>query len=125
MSTAKALGSLTGRIVTAPVGGKQPCRHPRWGQKRLCRYPRWGQAASLLPSRHTALVAGSPSHTGNPEILAALRAGEPINLAALALPRWARADRGEIHWWHRAIVRPDGGVQFVEDDGEWARENGL
>jgi hypothetical protein len=39
---------------------------------------------------------------------------------------WVRADRGKLHWWHRAMVQPDGGVEFVDDDGsQWLEKNGL
>ena len=69
---------------------------------------------------------GSPpgSYDGRPERLAALRAGESVDLPAGDLPRWA-IEGVEYHWWVRAIVDPDGSVEFAHDTGQWARENGV
>jgi hypothetical protein len=65
------------------------------------------------------------SYDGTPERLACLRAGRPVNIAASDLPRSARADRGTLQWFHRAVVSPGGGVEFVDDNGEWLAEQGL
>jgi hypothetical protein len=41
-----------------------------------------------------------------------------VNISASELPQWARADRGKLQWFHRAVVQPGGGVEFADDDGE-------
>jgi hypothetical protein len=40
-------------------------------------------------------------------------------------PRWARAARGKLQYFHRAIVQPGGAIEFVDDAGEWLAEQGL
>jgi hypothetical protein len=77
MSTAPAVGSLRGRIVTAPVGGKQPCRHPRWGQSDFVATP-WG-ASSLVVAPDGGLgsfVGQVPIRSGvaDPKVLGSVRA---------------------------------------------------
>ena len=87
----------------------------------------------LVDREEQALAAGGalgwlpeqPSYTGTPERLAALRAGEPVDLPLSALPAWAR--NGDVlHWTRRATVSADGTVAFRDDDGSaWLAENGL
>jgi hypothetical protein len=65
------------------------------------------------------------AYDGSPRRLAALRAGEPVEVHASALPPWARVGV-TVRWWTRAVVRPDGTVTFRDDDGSlWLAENGL
>jgi hypothetical protein len=64
--------------------------------------------------------------------LAALRAGEPVDVQARDLPAWAWVGV-EIRWWTCAAVSPDGGVVVSPrtpeafDDGarKWLEEQGL
>jgi hypothetical protein len=58
--------------------------------------------------------------------LAAVRAGEPIDIYAGDLPPWARVVGVKVYSWTRAVVRPDGTVTLKDDDGSrWLEENGL
>jgi hypothetical protein len=91
-----------------------------------------GLHAWLLHREERALAAGGtlgwtpdqPSYTGDPERLEALRAGQPVILAASDLPRHARGGV-DTPWWRWATVDRDGGVQFWDGAREWATENGL
>ncbi|WP_273734177.1 hypothetical protein [Mycolicibacterium septicum] len=67
----------------------------------------------------------SPSYRGSAERLAALRAGQPVNLRGVDLPPWARVGVA-VRWWTRAVVRADGTVTYQDDDGSaWLAESGL
>jgi hypothetical protein len=69
-------------------------------------------------------ATGRP-YRGTPRRLAALRAGEPVNIHAHDLPPEARVGL-TCHWWTRAVARPDGTVTIRDDDGSmWLAENGL
>ncbi|MGV0781464.1 hypothetical protein [Mycolicibacterium sp. XJ775] len=69
--------------------------------------------------------ADQPSYTGSAERLAALRAGEPVNIRGCDLPPWARVGV-VMRWWIRAVVAPDGTVTYGDDDGSrWLAEDGL
>jgi hypothetical protein len=83
------------------------------------------QQAYWSPGRTIRWTPEAPSYTGSDERLAVLRAGEPVNVPVWELPGWVRAERGKIHWWHRAIVSADGAIEFVNDSGEWLAESGL
>lgn len=62
---------------------------------------------------------------GNATRLAALRAGEPVDVNVSDLPPWAR-ERETVHWWRRAIVTADGALEFYDDRGAaWLAEQGL
>jgi hypothetical protein len=76
-------------------------------------------------SEERAALARGFDTPGTATRLAALRAGEPVDVAVGDLPPWAR--EGEAaHWWRRATVTADGSVQFHNDDGSaWLAENGL
>lgn len=94
--------------------------------------------------RHAQRIAGWPADPldrvhRNPmqRILDALRAGEPTDVPAWAIPRSARGDqcmmRGrttgekrEATCFYVAIVRPDDTVEFKPDNGDkWLEYNGL
>ena len=92
-----------------------------------------GLYARLIDREARALAAGGalgwspeqPAYHGSEARLAALRAGEPVDIAASDLPPHARAGVA-CHWWTRAVVSADGAVQFYDDDGAaWLAENGL
>jgi hypothetical protein len=78
----------------------------------------------LVDREERSLAAGgtlgwSPdqlSYDANPQRLAALRAGESVDIAASDLPLYARAGM-VCHWWTRAVVSADGAVTFRDDDG--------
>jgi hypothetical protein len=87
----------------------------------------------LVDREERSLAAGGtlcwwpdqPSYDANPQRLAALRAGEPVDIAASDLPLYARAGM-VCHWWTRAVVSADGAVTFRDDDGAaWLAENDL
>ena len=92
-----------------------------------------GLYAWLLDREARALAAGGtlpwtpeqPSYDGSEARLAALQAGEPVDMHANDLPPYARA--GVVcRWWTRAVVDADGGIRFYDDDGSrWLAENGL
>ena len=66
-----------------------------------------------------------PAYHGSAERLAALQAGEPVDIPAHDLPPYARAGMA-CHWWTRAVVDADGEIRFYDDDGEvWLAENNL
>jgi hypothetical protein len=82
--------------------------------------------ALWCPSRTLPWTPEQPSYTGRDERLAALRAGEPVDVPVSALPRWARAGEDLKRWWRRATVSPHGAVTFWDDDGSaWLQENEL
>ncbi|MDW5610004.1 MULTISPECIES: hypothetical protein [Mycolicibacterium] len=61
---------------------------------------------------------------GNPERLAALRAGQPVNIRAYDLPPSARVDLDCL--WVRAVVDADGRIEFTEETAAvWLAEQGL
>ncbi|OCB14147.1 hypothetical protein A5717_11595 [Mycolicibacterium porcinum] len=73
----------------------------------------------------TLSPADQPSYIGSSERLAALRAGEPVNIRAADLPPWARVGV-VVRWWTRVVVAPDGTVTYEDDDGSrWMAENEL
>jgi hypothetical protein len=77
-------------------------------------------AAAEDESRH------SMPRPGNAARLAALRAGEPVDVQAGDLPAWARPAGERMHWWRRAIVSADGAVEFYDDSGAmFLAEHGL
>lgn len=84
------------------------------------------EAAEAAPGRRLSCwkLGEQPDYQGSEERLAALRVGQPVNVAASALPRWARPE-GKVRWWHRAVVSADGSVEWVQDSGEWAAAQGL
>jgi hypothetical protein len=64
-------------------------------------------------------------YTGRPERLAAVRAGEPVDLPASLLPPEARPGV-QCRWWTRAVVSPDGSIAYRDDDGsQFLAENEL
>ena len=83
------------------------------------------ERAYWSPNRTIPWMPEQPGYTGSDERLAALRAAQPVNIHAGALPRCTRANRGRLQWWHRAIVSADGAIEWVNDSGEWLAESGL
>jgi hypothetical protein len=83
-----------------------------------------GLYAALLAAEEAEARCTYP-HPGNAVRLAALRAGEPVDIYAGDLPPEARVGV-TVRWWTRAVVRPDGTVALRDDDGSlWLEENGL
>jgi hypothetical protein len=86
MSTAPALGSLTGRIVTAPTGGKQPCRHPRWGQSDFVATPLGASSLVVAPNGGLSRFVDQvpiESRAAAPEVLGDVPRGVTVGLHAL------------------------------------------
>ena len=109
---------------------------PRWLEVAREAPPRRGDSSLyewlLRREEEAARQGGSlpwtpeqPGYTGSAERLAALRAGEVVNIPAGALPRRLRAD--EVYSvWHRAVVSPAGLVRIEVDNGSlWLAEHGL
>lgn len=100
---------------------------PRRGESRLYDWlVRREEEALLAPGGVLEWTPEQPAYDGSVQRLMALREGREINIPATDLPAFAR-DRplAEYQWWHRAIVSADGAVRYVDDSGEWLRENGL
>ncbi|SHY61488.1 hypothetical protein [Mycobacteroides abscessus] len=81
-----------------------------------------GVYAYLNQQEHTELnlwqrLHPSREHTDYPRarIWDDLQAGRPVNVPVWSLPKWARRNP-EVRWWHRAIVRPDDTIAYMEDD---------
>ena len=57
--------------------------------------------------------------------LAAIAAGQPVDVSVGDLPAWAREGQ-PMHWWRRATVAVTGAVDWYDDDGSrWLADNGL
>jgi hypothetical protein len=66
--------------------------------------------AAEVEARHSLPLPGNAAR------LAALRAGEPVDVTGGELPPWARVGV-KLRWWTRAAVCPDGTVTLRGDDG--------
>jgi hypothetical protein len=82
-------------------------------------HSRLATASVSAPPHPPAAALGwspdQPSYDGSAARLAALRAGEPVDIAASDLPPYARAGMA-CHWWTRAVVDADGAVMFYDDE---------
>jgi hypothetical protein len=107
--------------IEARSGPPKPPPAPRscpgiyaWCKRReLAAYAAGGRVVEVGTGRR---------YESRPERLAAVRAGEPLNLPLSELPRWARVNASR--WW-RAVVSPGDVIELVDDTGEWSAENGL
>ncbi|MGP4055221.1 hypothetical protein ACTWP6_10440 [Mycobacterium sp. 4D054] len=96
------------------------------------RVPRAGLYADLAERERRAMATGGTvvntttgtAYTAHPARVAAFRAGAPVSLPASAIPETARHGI-ECRWWTRAIVHPDGTVDFLDDPAAWLAEAEL
>lgn len=82
------------------------------------------EAAALAPGRSLPWSAEQPSYEGSEERLAALRAGEPVDVYVGTLPKWAR-EGVHVAALTYARINADGSVTFRRDARQFAVENGL